>query len=80
MYKILIIEDNPDIVANIYAFFETKGFELDNAHNGISGLTLASNNRYDVILLDVMLPGMDGTWPNEGVLDSWCGADRGSVV
>ena len=61
MYKILIIEDNPDIVANIYAFFETKGFELDNAHNGISGLTLASNNRYDVILLDVMLPGMDGT-------------------
>lgn len=61
MYKILIIEDNPDIVANIYAFFEPKGFELDNAHNGLSGLALASNNRYDVILLDVMLPGMDGT-------------------
>lgn len=61
MYKILVIEDNPDIVANIYAFFEPKGFELDNAHNGYSGLTLASNNRYDVILLDVMLPGMNGT-------------------
>lgn len=60
MHKILIIEDNPDIVANIYAFFEPKGFELDNAHNGYSGLTLASSNRYDVILLDVMLPGMDG--------------------
>ena len=60
MYKILIIEDNPDIVANIYAFFEPKGFELDNAHNGYSGLALAANNRYDVILLDVMLPGMDG--------------------
>ncbi|MBP2281361.1 DNA-binding response OmpR family regulator [Psychrobacter sp. PL19] len=61
MYKILIVEDNPDIVANIYAFFEPKGFELDNAHNGLSGLALAANNRYDVILLDVMLPGMDGT-------------------
>ena len=61
MYKILVIEDNPDIVANIYAFFVPKGFELDNAHNGYSGLTLASNNRYDVILLDVMLPGMNGT-------------------
>ena len=61
MYKILVIEDNPDIVANIYAFFEPKGFELDNAHNGYSGMTLASNNRYDVILLDVMLPGMNGT-------------------
>ncbi len=61
MHKILIIEDNPDIVANIYAFFEPKGFELDNAHNGLSGLALAASNRYDVILLDVMLPGMDGT-------------------
>ena len=61
MHKILVIEDNPDIVANIYAFFEPKGFELDNAHNGLSGLALASSNRYDVILLDVMLPGMDGT-------------------
>ncbi|MDE4453932.1 response regulator transcription factor [Psychrobacter sp. DAB_AL62B] len=61
MYKILIIEDNPDIVANIYAFFEPKGFVLDNAHNGLSGLALAASNRYDVILLDVMLPGMDGT-------------------
>ena len=61
MNKILIIEDNPDIVANIYAFFEPKGFELDNAHNGPSGLKLATSNRYDVILLDVMLPGMDGT-------------------
>ena len=61
MYKILVIEDNPDIVANIYAIFEPKGFDLDTAHNVLSGLTLASNNRYDVILLDVMLPGMDGT-------------------
>lgn len=61
MYKVLIIEDNPDIVANIYAFFEPKGFELDNAHNGLSGLALAASHYYDVILLDVMLPGMDGT-------------------
>lgn len=61
MKKILIVEDNPDIVANIYAFFEPKGYQLDNAHNGPSGLKLASENHYDVILLDVMLPGMDGT-------------------
>lgn len=61
MHKILIIEDNPDIVANIYAFFEPKGYELDNAHNGPSGLSLLAENQYDVILLDVMLPGMNGT-------------------
>ena len=60
MYNILIIEDNPDIVANIYAFFEPKGYQVDNAHNGRSGLALASSNPYDVILLDVMLPGIDG--------------------
>lgn len=71
MYKILIIEDNPDIVANIYAFFEPKGFELDNAHNGISGLALAANNRYDVILLDVMLPGMDGTKLCKTLREEW---------
>lgn len=43
MYKILIIEDNPDIVANIYAFFEPKGFELDNARNGLSGYLLSQH-------------------------------------
>ncbi len=59
--KILIVEDNPDIVANIYAFFEPKGYSLDNAFNGKSGLNLASQNHYDVILLDVMLPGIEGT-------------------
>ena len=71
MRKILIIEDNPDIVANIYAFFEPKGFELDNAHNGISGLALASSNRYDVILLDVMLPGMEGTKLCQTLREKW---------
>ena len=71
MYKILIIEDNPDIVANIYAFFEPKGFELDNAHNGISGLALASSNRYDVILLDVMRPGMEGTKLCQTLREKW---------
>ena len=71
MYKILIIEDNPDIVANIYAFFEPKGFEMDNAHNGISGLALASSNRYDVILLDVMLPGMEGTKLCQTLREKW---------
>lgn len=71
MYKILIIEDNPDIVANIYAFFEPKGFELDNAHNGLSGLALATSNRYDVILLDVMLPGMDGTKLCKTLREEW---------
>lgn len=58
--RLLIIEDNPDIVANIYGFFEPLGYQLDCAHNGYAGLAQAADNQYDAIVLDVMLPGLDG--------------------
>jgi DNA-binding response OmpR family regulator len=58
--RILIIEDNPDIVANLYGYFEPKGYVLDSATNGYAGLGLAAQNQYDVVVLDVMLPGMTG--------------------
>lgn len=58
--RILIIEDHPDILANLYGFLEPKGHVLDSAANGYSGLGLASENDYDVIVLDVMLPGLSG--------------------
>jgi DNA-binding response OmpR family regulator len=58
--RILIVEDNPDIVANLYGFFEPKGHHLDSASNGYAGLALARENSYDVIVLDIMMPGMNG--------------------
>jgi DNA-binding response OmpR family regulator len=58
--RILIIEDNPDIVANLFGYFEPKGYVLDSAMNGYAGLGLAAQNQYDVVVLDVMLPGMTG--------------------
>ncbi|NHZ93521.1 response regulator [Massilia sp. CCM 8733] len=58
--RILIIEDNPDIVANLYGFLEPKGYILDSAANGYAGLALAAQNTYDVVVLDVMLPGLTG--------------------
>ncbi len=58
--RILIIEDNADIVANLYGFLEPKGHVLDSAPNGYGGLALASEHDYDVIVLDVMLPGLNG--------------------
>jgi DNA-binding response OmpR family regulator len=58
--RILIIEDHPDILANLYGFLEPKGHVLDAARNGYAGLALASENQYDVIVLDVMLPGLNG--------------------
>lgn len=58
--KILVIEDNTDIAANIVDFFEDKGHIVDYAADGITGLHLAVTNDFDVIVLDLMLPGMDG--------------------
>jgi two-component system OmpR family response regulator len=58
--RILIIEDHPDILANLYGFLEPKGHVLDAARNGYAGLALVSENQYDVIVLDVMLPRLDG--------------------
>ena len=58
--RILIVEDNADIVANLYGFFEPKGHHLDTASNGYAGLALASEHNYDVIVLDVMMPAMNG--------------------
>lgn len=58
--RILIVEDNPDIVANLFGFLEPRGHILDSATNGYAGLALASENTYDVIVLDLTLPGLDG--------------------
>jgi DNA-binding response OmpR family regulator len=56
----LIIEDNPDIVANLFGFLEPLGYTLDVAQTGTAGLKLATQACYDVIVLDITLPGMDG--------------------
>lgn len=58
--RILIVEDNPDIAANLFDFFETRGHIPDLAADGLTGLHLATTNTYDAIVLDIMLPGMDG--------------------
>lgn len=58
--KVLIVEDSRDIAANIADYLEPLGHDLDFAISGPAGLQLATQFRYDVIVLDVMLPGMDG--------------------
>jgi DNA-binding response OmpR family regulator len=57
---VLLIEDNRDIAESIAAFLEGQGYGLDYAADGLSGLHLAVTQSYDVIVLDVMLPGIDG--------------------
>jgi DNA-binding response OmpR family regulator len=58
--RVLVIEDNRDILANLYGFLEPLGYELDWARSGDGGLRLAGDDDFDAIVLDVMLPGLDG--------------------
>jgi len=58
--RILIIEDDADIAANLYDYLEGRGHEVDRAADGVTGLHLAVTHEYDAILLDLALPGMDG--------------------
>ena len=57
---LLVIEDNPDLVANLYDYLEARGHSLDAAYDALTGMKFALDNRYDAIVLDLMLPGMDG--------------------
>lgn len=60
MKKILIIEDDINISALEQDYLEANSFEVKTAADGINGLSLALNEDFDLVLLDIMLPGMDG--------------------
>lgn len=58
--SLLLIEDHPDIAAMVCDYFEERGYIIDYAADGVTGLHLAVSNEFDAIILDLMLPGMDG--------------------
>jgi DNA-binding response OmpR family regulator len=58
--RILVIEDNHDLAANLCEYLEERGHLVDAAEDGLSGLHQAVSNTYDAIVLDVILPGMNG--------------------
>lgn len=58
--QILIIENDATIAANLYDFLEARGHSVDAAADGLTGLHLAVTRPFDVIVLDIGLPGMDG--------------------
>jgi DNA-binding response OmpR family regulator len=60
MNKILLVEDNREVAGILFDYFESMGMELDYADNGELGLQLAISENFDLILLDLMLPRMDG--------------------
>lgn len=58
--KILIIEDDKDIAEVERDYLSINGLEADIAEDGIKGIELEKKNSYELILLDLMLPGIDG--------------------
>ena len=57
---VLVIEDNRNISEMIGEYLEGRGFEVDYAMDGLDGYRLAAENGYDVVVLDLMLPRLDG--------------------
>src|SRR6266481_135340 len=58
--RILIAEDEPRLLRNLAKALREEGYAVDTADTGDEGLFKAQNYPYDVIVLDIMLPGIDG--------------------
>ena len=64
--RVLICDDDPEMRHLLVATLRHKPLQIDLAHDGASALALLRENRYTVVLLDLMMPGIDGF----GVLDA----------
>ncbi len=60
-YQVLIVEDNKDIVDLLEIHLTDKNCNISIAYDGLEGFQLAQKGNYDLIILDIMLPSMDGT-------------------
>jgi DNA-binding response OmpR family regulator len=58
--RVLVVEDEPDVAQALAWGLNAEGYTVDVADNGVDGLWKATQHPHDVIILDVMLPGMDG--------------------
>lgn len=58
--SILIIEDDPSFSRAINHIVEKEGYDVSTASNGMTGLRMVKENPPDLLILDVMLPGLDG--------------------
>jgi len=58
--KILVVDDEPNIVLILEFLLQREGYHVEKAYNGLQALELANTFQPDIIVLDVMMPGMDG--------------------
>lgn len=60
MKRLLVVDDDPDILTLERKILEKAGYEVDTALDGFSAVQLVGLAEFDLVLLDVMMPGMDG--------------------
>ncbi|HUH60245.1 MAG TPA: response regulator transcription factor [Candidimonas sp.] len=60
LIRMLVVEDHAGLATNLLEFFDGRRYSLDFASDGLTALHLIATNEYDVIVLDIMLPGLSG--------------------
>ncbi|MCE5211020.1 MAG: response regulator [Deltaproteobacteria bacterium] len=60
-FKILIVDDEKEILSTYKDFFTKRGFIVDTAHNGLEGLEKLQKDEFDVAIVDIKMPKMNGT-------------------
>lgn len=58
--RVLVVDDDPRLLQIVAMYLAIEGYDVITAHNGVDGLAEISSNRPDLVILDVMMPGMDG--------------------
>ncbi len=68
MYKILVVDDEDNIREVLKEYAEFEGHEVDEACDGMQAIEMVKNTDYDIIIMDVMMPRLDGY--SEGKADA----------
>src|SRR6266542_1534146 len=69
MPRVLVVDDEPRIVSFISRALAGEGLGVDSAYDGIRGLQLARSRPYELVVLDLLLPGLDGVSVLRGILE-----------
>ena len=59
-YKVLVADDDDNVHRSLNAYFKREGFQILTAHDGVEAMELVQRSRPDIVLLDIMMPRMDG--------------------
>ncbi len=70
MARVLMVDDEPRIVSFVSRALSAEGFGVDGANDGVRGLELARTGRYELVVLDLLLPGLDGVSVLREIMES----------